>query len=225
MGSDWGYLLILAAVGIALLGAGLMLYRVRHLERAGDFMAFKPMKPIFLTVYTLCVGCLMFYFAYEIGDTFAGFIFLVIGIFIGFFTGQMLLERTIRVFKGKNFGHLGILYAAVALSLLLTWVDPAGISRRIPKVEKVETVYLYNGHLSDYQLGRPDRISVYSETLAITDPQEIAEALAIICRQNDITMEQLRSYYNAEFEQAVLKSVLTGKVMHLIRDAANITVV
>ena len=174
LGSDWGYLLILAAVGIALLGAGLMLYRVRHLERAGDFMAFKPMKPIFLTVYTLCVGCLMFYFAYEIGDTFAGFIFLVIGIFIGWFTGQMLLERTIRVFKGKNFGHLGILYAAVALSLLLTWVDPAGISRRIPKAEKVETVYLYNGHLSDYQLGRPDRISGYSETLVITDPQEIA---------------------------------------------------
>ena len=57
------------------------------------------------------------------------------------------------------------------------------------------------------------------------EPQEIAEALAIICRQNDITMEQLRSYYNAEFEQAVLRSVLTGKVMHLIRDAANITVV
>ncbi len=68
-----------------------------------------------------------------------------------------------------------------------------------------------------------DKIVVLEKLEA--DPQEIAEALAIICRQNDITMEQLRSYYNAEFEQAVLKSVLTGKVMHLIRDAAKITVV
>ena len=55
--------------------------------------------------------------------------------------------------------------------------------------------------------------------------QEIAEALALICRQNNMTMEQLKPYYNAEFEQAVIRSVLTSKVMGLIRDAADIAVV
>ena len=173
LGNDWGYLLIIAAVGLALLGAGLALYRIRHLERAGDFMAFKPMKPIFLTVYTLCVGCLMFYIAYEMADTAAGFVFFVIGIFIGYFTGKMLLERTIRVFKGKAFATLGILYAAVALSLLLTWIDPVGISRRVPKVEKVETVYLYDGYLSDYQLNNHDRLPSRTDVIAITDAEDI----------------------------------------------------
>ena len=59
------------------------------------------------------------------------------------------------------------------------------------------------------------------EDLKATD-QEIAEALALICRQNNITMEQLKPHYTAELEQAVIRSVLTSKVMRLIRDAATI---
>ncbi len=68
-----------------------------------------------------------------------------------------------------------------------------------------------------------DRI-VTLEKLEAT-PQDIAEALAVICRQNGMTMEQLKPYYNAELEKAVINSVLTGKVLSLIRDAALITVV
>ena len=55
--------------------------------------------------------------------------------------------------------------------------------------------------------------------------EEITQALAVIARQNQLTMEQLKDYYDEEFEQAVMKSVLTGKVMRLIRDAADVTVV
>ena len=68
-----------------------------------------------------------------------------------------------------------------------------------------------------------DRI-VELENLA-ADEKEIGEALALICRQNDMTMEQLKPYYDAEFEKAVINSVLTSKVMRLIRDAADIAVV
>ncbi len=56
-------------------------------------------------------------------------------------------------------------------------------------------------------------------------PQEIGEAVALICRQNGMTVEQLKPHYNAEFEQAVIKSILTSKVMRFIRDAADIAVV
>ncbi len=55
------------------------------------------------------------------------------------------------------------------------------------------------------------------------EKEEIGQALAVICRQNNITMEQLRQQYDAALEQAVINSVLTGKVMRLIRDAADIT--
>jgi trigger factor len=57
------------------------------------------------------------------------------------------------------------------------------------------------------------------------DQKEIAEALAVICRQNNMTLEQIKPYYDAEFEKAVIRSVLTGKVMSLIRENATVTVV
>ena len=59
------------------------------------------------------------------------------------------------------------------------------------------------------------------ENLEATE-QEIGEAIAIICRQNNITVEQFKPYFDAEFEAAVKKSVLTSKVMSLIRNSANI---
>ena len=55
--------------------------------------------------------------------------------------------------------------------------------------------------------------------------EEIGQALAVIARQNKLTIEDLKDYYDEEFEAAVLKSVLTSKVMRFIRDAADITVV
>ena len=55
--------------------------------------------------------------------------------------------------------------------------------------------------------------------------EEIGQALAVIARQNNLTIEDLKDYYDEEFEKAVLKSVLTSKVMRFIRDAADITVV
>jgi len=50
--------------------------------------------------------------------------------------------------------------------------------------------------------------------------EEIGKALAVICRHNNITMDQLKEQYDAALEQMVINSVLTGKVMRLIRDAA-----
>ena len=174
LGGDWMYLLILAVVGIGLLGGALLLYRIRHLERAGDFMAFKPMKPMFLTVYSMCVGGVLFLLAEEVADRAVAYLFFGIGLAIGYFTGKMMLERTIRVFHRKSLIGMGILYGAVVVSLLLTWVDPIGISRRIPKSDQVEVVYLYDGYLSDYQLNNPDRMSTNSNILAVTDPEDIA---------------------------------------------------
>ena len=52
------------------------------------------------------------------------------------------------------------------------------------------------------------------------DDEDIGKALAIIARHNNITVEQLKEQYDAALEQAVINSVLTGKVMQLIRAAA-----
>ena len=52
--------------------------------------------------------------------------------------------------------------------------------------------------------------------------EEIGQALAVIARQNNMTLEQLKPHYDAEFKAAVIRSILTGKVMGLIREAAEI---
>lgn len=52
------------------------------------------------------------------------------------------------------------------------------------------------------------------------DDEDIGKALAIIARHNNITVEQLKEQYDAALEQAVINSVLTGKVMQMIRAAA-----
>ena len=54
--------------------------------------------------------------------------------------------------------------------------------------------------------------------------EELGEALALVARQNDMTLEQIQPYYDAEFEQALARTVISGKVMQLIRQNATVTV-
>ena len=60
------------------------------------------------------------------------------------------------------------------------------------------------------------------EQLSATE-EELQQALAVVARQNNMTLEQIQPFYDAEFAQALARSVLTGKVMHLIREHAVIT--
>ncbi len=62
---------------------------------------------------------------------------------------------------------------------------------------------------------------VYTEGLEATQ-EEIGQAVAVICRQNRMTLEELKPYYDARFEAAVVRSVLTSKAMRLVRDNAEI---
>ena len=54
------------------------------------------------------------------------------------------------------------------------------------------------------------------------DKEEIGQALAVIARQNRMTLEQLKPYVDAQFEAAVMRSVLTSKALKLVRDNAII---
>jgi len=63
---------------------------------------------------------------------------------------------------------------------------------------------------------------VYTENLEASE-EEIGQAMAIIARQNRMTLEQLKPYVDAEFHAAVVRSVLTSKAMKLVRDTAKIT--
>ena len=55
------------------------------------------------------------------------------------------------------------------------------------------------------------------------EEDEINQAVALVARQNNMTLEQLKPYYDEAFEASIVRHVLTSKVMKLMRDAAVIT--
>ena len=141
----WGYIAICAVVGLGLLGLALVLYRKRKLECAGDFMAVRGMEPVFLTVYTLVVGCVF----QMIFGTFTGNdigLSLFVGLFVGFFTGRMLIKRTVRVFQWKAWGKCGILIGIFLLTLLITKLDPLGLQKWMPDAEDVISIRVNANH-------------------------------------------------------------------------------
>jgi ABC-2 type transport system permease protein len=165
----WGYIAICAALGIGLLGLALMLYRRRKLECAGDFMAVKGMEPVFLTVYTLVVGCVfqMIFGTFTGNDI--GFS-LFVGLFVGFFTGRMLLKRTVRVFQWKAWGKCGILIGIFLLTLLITKLDPLGIQTWIPNADNVTSIQVHASHSPYPNSG---------ETFTVEDGEDIEKMLYV----------------------------------------------
>lgn len=141
LSADWQYLFIAAGVGLVLLVLAVLIYRKRQLENAGNLISLKPVSPVFLIIYTLCAGAVMYY----VSDIFSGsaqYVFVFIGFTIGFFTGRMLLEKKVNVFQGKTFLCFGVLIAVFLCSLLLTWFDPAGVTRYVPEVQEIKQVQI-----------------------------------------------------------------------------------
>lgn len=145
MGEGWWYLLIWAAVGIALLAAAWWLYRRRRLETAGDFLAVKKLEPVFLVLYTLCAGAACQIFCYMFADSDQYYLFFAVGLAIGFFTGLMLLKRTVRVFRVKAVVRFAILAAVVGATLLAARLDIFGVIQWVPETEQVQSIDIWLG--------------------------------------------------------------------------------
>lgn len=143
-GEGWLYLGVSAVLAVGALVLALVLYRRRNLECAGDFMAVRRLGPVFLVLYTFCAGaCCHGFFSLFFGEE--GYGFLLLGLAIGFFTGLMLLHRTVRVIRKKSvLAFLGLLTVFV-VSLMLTALDPIGITRWVPKAEQVSSVKISTG--------------------------------------------------------------------------------
>ena len=163
----WQHLYITFAVGLVFLGLAVLIYRKRHLESAGDFVAVKPAAPIFLVIYSLCVGAVLYLIADEITGGTAKYLFLLIGMAIGFFTGQMLLKRRVNVFGKKIILQFVVLFVTFALSLGITAMDPVGITRYVPKAEDVSQVWISPYSSWNFRSGE--------QTITLTETEDIEE--------------------------------------------------
>lgn len=137
----WIYLAIVAAVGVVFGALALVLYRRRNLETAGDFIAVNWLKPVFLVSYTFVMTAL-FQLVSQMFLNQGELIFMLLGVAVGYFTGQMFLMRTTKVFKKKPLIGFAVFTLAVLLSIGITVLDPLGIGRWVPDSTEVESVYL-----------------------------------------------------------------------------------
>lgn len=166
-GKDWLFTGLCAVAGVASLALSWLAYRRRPLESAGDFISFRRLSPIFLVIVTIGAGAVLYAFSELIDNK--SYVFLAIGLIIGFFAGKMLLERTLRVFNKKAFIGLGILVVIFAGTMGLTWLDPFGISGNIPNLDEVEWASVYNSNYL-YEDGNGGKTP-----FKITDSREIAK--------------------------------------------------
>lgn len=199
-GESWWYLIVCAVLGVVLLGTALLLYRRRKLESAGDFMAVRALEPVFLVLYTLSMAAFFQVFAELFGAD--ENIFLALGLVIGFFTGRMLLMRTTRVFQPKGFMWFGILAVAFIASMVLTWLDPLGVTRYIPDLDDVAQAQISTSY-------NP----AYGDEPYLTDDADI-ETLRqlhqlVLDGQIGGTSEKDEDYYNNLSLHYVLRSGVT----------------
>lgn len=150
---DWRYLFIAAGVGLVFLVAAVLLYRRRKLESAGDFVAFKPLGPVFLVLYTAGVGTFLYTFGNELLNNYE-YPLLAIGLIVGYFTGRMLLDRTVKVFHKRSLFGFVILTVVLALSMFITWLDPMGLVLKVPQPQEIRSVSVTTTSMQyPYRLG------------------------------------------------------------------------
>lgn len=165
---------VYAIVAVVLTACALLLYRRRHLETAGDIVSVKVMRPVFKYGVALCAGMFLgFLFDQMFSLSEIGMlIWTVIWGIVGYFIAQMLLDKSIRVFK-KWKGA-----AAVTVVFLMVFAvigfDITGYETRVPAAEQVQSVTI-DGLDGDgyYDTGS------YIDGAILTDPEEIADVIAL----------------------------------------------
>lgn len=148
---NWEILPIYCAVGVAFAVAAFLMYKYRRMESAADVIAVKKLKPVFLYCFSigcsLVIGMLLSTLVLPGSDS-ANFIpvalCLLAGAVIGYFVGEMMLHKSLRVFRKRYWLNCGVVCAVILAALLCCRFDLFGFSRYVPEPEDVQSVSLNN---------------------------------------------------------------------------------
>ncbi len=154
------HLAVFAAIGLGLIALSLVLYRLRKLECAENFMAFPGLSFLFVPACTVFSGCFLTIFSYIPGAGSYWFL-LILGGVTGYFASMMLLRHSPKVFDPKSLCGFALIVAVMAGSLFLTKLDFFGLVSRVPEVEQVARVEMFRYELdnSRYFTEDPEEIS------------------------------------------------------------------
>lgn len=145
-------LIVFALVGIVFMALGLVMYRKRNLECAGDAVAVRWLAPVFQVIAAVAgiagaVICLEMFFYSMLKKDVILYSLAFCGMAVGWFVGKMLLERSTRVFRPKNWTGLGVMTAIFVVSLTMTHFDVFGIETWTPRADKVASVDIGYGSI------------------------------------------------------------------------------
>ena len=152
--AGWTGILIYAAVGLVLAGLALVVYRRRHMERAGDAVTVAWVRPVFRYGVAFCCALAFGVVFFEI---FSGvlpetawtlLVLMLISGTAGYFLAKMVLEKSFRVF-GCWKGCLPFLAALVVLVCVMEF-DLTGYERRVPDENRVKSVTISDVYTMPY---------------------------------------------------------------------------
>lgn len=150
--NGWVPALIFGAVGLGFALLAFLLFRKRHLETAGDVIAVSFLKPVFLYALSLGSGIVLGwvfseYLFYNGQNRFLTMLIcMLLGTALGYWAGQMLLHKSLRVLSKGNWVRCGAVMLVVAAGMLGCRYDITGFSRYVPDAADVQSVMLdYNG--------------------------------------------------------------------------------
>lgn len=213
-GNGWLYLICLGIVAVLLTFLSYCSYRRRDLECAGDVISHCFLRPVFKYCWTF--GC-----SVVLGSGIFGLLYinvrgasavwipytvcLLVGAFIGYFSAEMLLRKSLRVFRvgAKGFG------AAAAVILLLCCLfrfDVFGVAARIPAIDDIDQLTVKCDLRGEYTTFRYTNLNDPRQREAVMQWQSLHKQL--VDNRNTL-LSQLASlpegsyYYGAIEKQAL----------------------
>ncbi len=202
-----GLILSYIILTLVLFAAGLMAFKIRRPETAGDIITFRPVKPVFIFGITVCAMLLGSTYFIELSNSSLPFIIFgyFICSFISYVIAQMVTNKTFKILHTWK-GYLGF---ALVLILLLLGVkfDILGYVNKIPDPAQVKEVYMgYNVNLwhsedSPAKYGNSDT-SVYYTSTVYRDAQNINN----ITRLHKLILDNRSIYGPTQFIAYELKN-------------------
>lgn len=165
-----------ALAGLVLAAVGLLVYRVRPLETAGDVVAVKWVRPVFKYGVAFCAAVTIGIFLRELfrsllpGGMWPMLGLMVLGGLIGYFAAEMLLRKTFRVLRRSWKGALALCLVLTAAALTMNY-DLIGFNRA-PSRYNVVSVYLWGPYT--YPSDSASHFDIYC-----TDSEDIEAVLAL----------------------------------------------
>ena len=162
--ADWSYLVLLAAVGILFAVLALLFFRRREMERSGDMIAVRWLRPVFQYAFTLgcaLVFCQVVKSLISIPSFSTNFIvvmaLLLAGALLGHSAARMLLTKSIHVFR-RGWGSFFICCAVLAVGFGTMRFDFFGYSSYVPDASDIRRVSLQTYAGQAYPLGDENSI-------------------------------------------------------------------